>query len=252
MSVTRALCNGCARGARVWQQGGFVDSRCTTGLVARRVELLVLADGQVDESGCLQTLLSRRRHLWLLLYGSVSGLHAFIDESCRRDRYLLTAVLVAPLHLQQVTQGVRKAVPKGQRRSHFSDERPAARKQILDGFCRLAVAGDVAGAEYPGGDDQAARESCLSMLAQIFTRRGVQVMVLDSRGVDRDQADRRHLAYLQRLQILDPAVSYGHRGSRDEVLLSLPDAIGWAYGAGGAWRRQVEPLIEVHLAVKSP
>jgi hypothetical protein len=38
-------------------------------------------------------------------------------------------------------------------------------------------------------------------------------------------------------------LDYVHRGSRDEALLSLPDAIGWAWGAGGSWRRLVEPMI---------
>jgi hypothetical protein len=30
-------------------------------------------------------------------------------------------------------------------------------------------------------------------------------------------------------------VTYSHRGSRDEVLLGLPDAVGWAVGAKGRW-----------------
>jgi hypothetical protein len=40
-----------------------------------------------------------------------------------------------------------------------------------------------------------------------------------------------------------PSVQYTHRGSRSEPLLSLPDAIGWAVGAGGMWRRLVEPIV---------
>jgi hypothetical protein len=30
-------------------------------------------------------------------------------------------------------------------------------------------------------------------------------------------------------------VTYSHRGSRYEVLLGLPDAVGWAVGAKGRW-----------------
>lgn len=33
-------------------------------------------------------------------------------------------------------------------------------------------------------------------------------------------------------------------GSREELLLSLPDAIGWALGAGGAWRKRVTSVVD--------
>lgn len=69
--------------------------------------------------------------------------------------------------------------------------------------------------------------------------------MFDTRGPDRDRADRRHLAHLRRTEVLADTVQFSHRGSRDEPLLSLPDAIGWSFGAGGAWRRKVEPIIEV-------
>ncbi|MDQ6785000.1 MAG: hypothetical protein M3063_16505 [Actinomycetota bacterium] len=70
-------------------------------------------------------------------------------------------------------------------------------------------------------------------------------MILDSRGERRDRQDRQLLSRLQAEQVLDRAVTYTHRGLRDELLLCLPDAFGWAWGAGGLWRRQVEPLITV-------
>ena len=37
---------------------------------------------------------------------------------------------------------------------------------------------------------------------------------------------------------------YSHRGSSDEPLLALPDAIGWAVGAGGHFAKQV--VLHVH------
>ena len=39
--------------------------------------------------------------------------------------------------------------------------------------------------------------------------------------------------------------SYSHRGSRDEPLLGLPDAIGWAVGAGGRFAAQVAERVTV-------
>ncbi|MCU1455250.1 MAG: hypothetical protein JWN46_3396 [Acidimicrobiales bacterium] len=42
---------------------------------------------------------------------------------------------------------------------------------------------------------------------------------------------------------LSPTLQYSHRGSKDELLLSLPDAFAWCWGAGGTWRDRIRPLI---------
>jgi hypothetical protein len=172
-------------------------------------------------------------------------MHAFLDESRRGSRYAVTAVILSSRSVQQVTRSVRATLPPGQQRTHFSDERPAGRRRLLDSYCRLAVQAQVAVAEYRGGDDQVARERCLTALAVALTGQRVTVMVMDTRGIDRDRVDRRLLARLQREGTLGANLTYTHRGSRDELLLCLPDAIGWAYGAGGSWRKQVEPLVKV-------
>jgi hypothetical protein len=172
-------------------------------------------------------------------------MHSFLDESRRGNRYFVTAVIIAPASLHEVTKSVRSTVRPGQRRTHFSDERPSERRRLLDGYCRLAVRAQVAVAEYRGGDDQLARERCLRGLAIAATSRGVARMILDSRGLDRDKLDRRLFARLQREGTLGAALSYEHLASWDELLLCLPDAIGWAYGMGGLWREQVAPLVEL-------
>ncbi len=40
------------------------------------------------------------------------------------------------------------------------------------------------------------------------------------------------------------------RGSREELLLALRDAIGWARGASGHWSRLVEGILEVRDVVE--
>lgn len=43
--------------------------------------------------------------------------------------------------------------------------------------------------------------------------------------------------------------TYSHRGSSDEPLLALPDALGWAVGAGGHFAKQVAPSVhEIFLS----
>jgi len=82
-------------------------------------------------------------------------------------------------------------------------------------------------------DEEAARACCVRELVRLCVGR-VATLTFDTRGADRDKADRqvirRALTELGGAQVV-----YGHRGSRDEILLSLPDAIGWAVGARGRW-----------------
>jgi hypothetical protein len=71
----------------------------------------------------------------------------------------------------------------------------------------------------------------------------VQMLVLDTRGADQDRRDRRLLKKLEQRGTLSPTLQYSHRGSKDELLLSLPDAFAWCWGAGGTWRNRIRPLI---------
>jgi hypothetical protein len=176
--------------------------------------------------------------------------HAFVDESHRSGRYLLTAVLVQSRDLASTTRAVRAAVPKGQQRIHFCTERPAARRAILDAFARLEVTAHVVVAPYRGGDDQRARDVCLRGLLGHLETWSVGVLVFDSRQPHRDHLDRIVIAEAIRVGRVREELHYSHRGSRDEPLLGLPDAIGWAYGAGGESRRRVQPILGSVLSVE--
>jgi hypothetical protein len=70
------------------------------------------------------------------------------------------------------------------------------------------------------------------------------MLVLDSRGPDRDRRDRRCIARTLRHIEQPDSLQYTHRGSRDEPLLCLPDAIGWAVGAEGLWKGLAEPVVD--------
>jgi hypothetical protein len=88
-------------------------------------------------------------------------------------------------------------------------------------------------------DDREARNRCLEALVRATNELGVSVLVLDTRGPDRDRQDRVTVALTVRAASLD-RLTYAHRGSRDEPLIALPDAFGWAAGAGKPWRRLIE------------
>ena len=108
---------------------------------------------------------------------------------------------------------------------------------------RLPIVATTVGAPYRRGrDEEPARQRCLIELLAVINP-NVAVLVLDSRGTHRDLNDRRVLRGALRVSGLD-LPTYSHRGSSDEPLLALPDALGWAVGAGGHFAKQV--ALSVH------
>ena len=170
--------------------------------------------------------------------------HAFVDESRRGAVYLLTAVLIPSRDLRQVTRAVRDGLPKGRQRTHFTDEGDAARNRILSRYCSLTPEVVIVTAQC-GPDEEGARQLCLRALLGELARRRVAVLVLDTRG-ERDHHDRETIA--AGLKTMTADLHYSHRGSKDELLLGLPDAFGWCYGIGRNWRKRVAPFIaaEIH------
>lgn len=112
-----------------------------------------------------------------------------------------------------------------------------------DGRNQLALEAHVVVTPHTRGNDQPARDVCLRTVIELCAAKGVARLVLDTRLPDRDRLDRQTIATAL---ASTPGVEleYLHRGSRDEELLSWPDAIGWAWGAKGQWRTLVAPMIE--------
>ena len=160
--------------------------------------------------------------------------HGFVDESVRSDGwYRLTLVHVAARDLGDVSREVRALLPKGRQRIHFSSENDAQRRRILDGVLLLPFEAVIVAAPYRRGrHDGLARRRCIEFLVDALEP-SVALLVFDSRGAQRDHEDRRVIRSALQLRDREDAVSYTHRGSLDELLLALPDAVGWSIGAGG-------------------
>jgi len=150
--------------------------------------------------------------------------------------------------LDVITKAVRAAVPRGQRRTHLSAESDSCRRQILRVYVDLDVDPQVVIADHPGGDDQPVRDRCLRVLLRELGRLNVQAMLLDTRQEHRDVLDRRTIAQAITAGGAPRELHYRHHGSRGEPLLWLPDAFGWAYGAGGLWRKLIAPKVTVTRA----
>lgn len=171
-------------------------------------------------------------------------MHAFIDESIRPGTYRLTAVLASPTDLAQLARAVRSVVPKGSKRTHLSAESESRRRRIMADYVRLPISAVVYRTAYRQGDnDEPARRRCLEALLNDVTSLKVAVLVLDTRGPDRDAQDRSVISRAVRDGVVPAKLVYAHRGSRDEVLLGLPDAVGWADGAGRHYSMLVEAIV---------
>jgi hypothetical protein len=171
--------------------------------------------------------------------------HVFVDESVRRDGfYRLTAVAVPVAELAAVSRTLRTQTPRGATRMHFSSESDKRRRATLRSLADLPIEAVTIVGPYPvRSSEEAARNVCIAALVSLAVGR-VSSLTLDTRGADRDKADR--LAIRRTLSSIgDLELLYGHRGSRDEVLLGLPDCIGWAVGGGGRWLSLVAGFTKV-------
>ena len=139
----------------------------------------------------------------------MTALHGFVDESIRRGWYRLTVAVIRSRDLAEVTRSVRSAIPTGQTRLHLSSEGPARKRAILRVMAVLPVTATTFATPHElRSDDQLARDRCLRALAVYASAAGLGVLVLDTRGPDRDRRDGRTLGNLRVREQQRPFVSF--------------------------------------------
>jgi hypothetical protein len=173
--------------------------------------------------------------------GCVS-VHAFVDESFRDGWYLLTAALVQPGDLRRLRTVLRGLLLPGQREMHLKAEKAPRRRALLDQLVASGAVGTVYVASATRATQEAARALCLHQLTVDLLKAEAHRLVLDSRG-DRDRFDVRTLQAALGAHPAATRLTYEHLDSAHELLIGVADMIGWAYGAGGDWRRRVAPAV---------
>jgi hypothetical protein len=170
------------------------------------------------------------------------SLHVFIDESHRGSMYLLASALVRPGDLDSTRVLMRSLRVPGERKLHFKSERDAVKKDVAAALVSAQVRTRV----YLGrGQSDAVREQCLRAAVSDLASMGLRRLVLDRRWPDGNVSDRRIiLAALLGARMRPDAITYEHLRSHEEPALWIADAVAWCYGAGGEWRRRVEPIVE--------
>lgn len=162
----------------------------------------------------------------------------YLDESVRPGRYLLAAAETHTQGAAVVRRVLGDLVLPGQRRLHFKSESDARRRAILDSIVDLPVSVTVLICRGVG--EAASRRLLLAALT-----RNVQATQREStlfiERVDGSVAlDQAAISSARRRQ---PSLTWHHLGPHEDPALWVPDAIAWAVGAGGEWRRRAEPVV---------
>jgi hypothetical protein len=165
--------------------------------------------------------------------------HLFVDESRRGATYLMVAAIIAPARLGETRALMRSLTMPGERRIHFQAEHDSRRRKILAAL----VANRIESLVYLGsGRPDRVRAACLTELVRDAVALQAGRVVIESRGLAGDRTDRatihRFLAPRE-----TPGFSYEHLCPHDDPALAIADAVAWAYGAGGDWRRRIGPVI---------
>ncbi|MDB6425552.1 DUF3800 domain-containing protein [Curtobacterium sp. 20TX0008] len=160
---------------------------------------------------------------------------AYVDESepgggLDHTSYVLAAVVVVQCRAETARAAVRSAKPSRMRKLHWYE---ALRTQRISWLDLLAVAAAVLVVRYDGAPARAERRrrSCLERLVWELEVRGVQHVVLESRGASCDAADRSMFDALRRRGV-GRSVRYEHVRGTDEPLVALADLACGAYASG--------------------
>jgi hypothetical protein len=169
---------------------------------------------------------------------------AFSDESERGDRMLLGLVVIETAAVEDARRALRGLLLPGQRRVHTAKESPRRRAELLGVIARLEVEAVVFSVRRPSGVRRiASREILIRVACAEILGRGVAAWVLDHQDGAQAARDRRTIE-LAVAQAGAPLV-YDHRRSHTEPLLWAADAVVWAIGAGGEWRRRITAVTDV-------
>ncbi|MDY5786557.1 MULTISPECIES: hypothetical protein [Actinomycetes] len=170
--------------------------------------------------------------------------HAFIDESKNRD-YLLITTLMIHSDLLATRKKLRSLLLPGQERFHMKNERDSRRKKLLSLIRDLNAT--VVIYRAPTSSHRRSQIEARADVLQAFLddalNTSIRNVCLES-DETMNARDRQVIAqFLQRHQAVD-GIRYQHLPAKSEILLCIPDAVGWAWNRGGEWKKMVAPLVD--------
>ncbi len=170
--------------------------------------------------------------------------HAFVDESYRKERYIMCVTSIHANQCDHARRTVKRLRRAGQKRVHFASESNQRRRSLLREYGRLDVRSTIYLAE--SRDQIRARRAIIQQICIALCSNRTSRLVIESRqGQDRrDRSDLYHAAGGE------TCFAYSHATAVQEALLWVPDGIAWAWGRGQHWRRLVDELHLVDRVVR--
>ena len=168
--------------------------------------------------------------------------HAFIDESGRNGSYIICVTVVDPANLAPARKSLSALLLPGQRELHFKKEKPRRRRLLADRIAALPARSYIYTTPCTPKTEEQDRQRCLAEAVRDLVRLHVRRVVIDSR----EEQDRHDEATIYRAlggRPSESGVVYEHHDSVSTALLWVPDAVAWCYGAGGDWRRRMQPAV---------
>jgi hypothetical protein len=166
----------------------------------------------------------------------------FVDES-KAKGFLLAAASVPCSDVDRIRAAIGALHLRHQVRIHFRREQTTRQRKILE---VLTSIGGISAVIYDAtrfNDHKAGRNAAIARLADDAARLRASRIVLES---DDSVADQDRLIIQKRLKQveLSDVIGVDHCRASGERLLAIPDAVAWCYAKGGAWRRDVMPLVK--------
>ena len=160
---------------------------------------------------------------------------AFVDESAHGGSgglYVIAAAVVVDASADEIRAALRRLLLRGQVRFHWRDESTPRRRRMLEMIaslgleCRAYVRAPVAKRHQ-----DRARRLCLEALVWDLRDRGIDELVIETRGLVPDRRDSLAIRDARRAKVASPALRYRFGRPKDEPLLWIPDAIAGAISA---------------------
>jgi hypothetical protein len=102
-----------------------------------------------------------------------------------------------------------------------------------------------------GRKGEPARQVCIDRMTRDLLACGAHRLVLDSR-VELDATDETTIRTVLVKREHDTRLIYEHVDSAGESLLWVADAVAWCFGAGGHWRKRVDPIVGEFVDLDCP
>lgn len=171
----------------------------------------------------------------------MTSLNAYVDESARPGRYVMSCLVVAPAAVGRLREETRQLLLPGQRRLHFHSESTHRQRQLASDLLHFEADVSVFICRSAHGRrTSGARAACLTAIVDHLQSAASDVMLTIESRHEQDRDDHPVIWSARRRR---PLLDYEHVGGGDEPMLWLADAFAWLVGAGGEWRRRIAPAV---------